>query len=645
MTRTSQEAEAALGRTNALPYGVARTAATLAEVERIEAEGPDEVRAYAYTSLVDAYVWGGDVAKAYVPFTRALRLYDERPDLFDAYDSHALFWSFKWMVGHLSDFPEISVSQITSTLEDMARRFAVAGHGMNAVELSRFQWARARGAAPEEVAAAYETWVATPRDDYSQCEACEPGDRAAYLFEVGRRDEGIRLLETVLTGSPSCATEPGDMLSHLQLAYLDAGDADAVVRAHRRGLRHLEGETPLNAPTARHVELLARTGNHGRAPRMLEKVAAALLEADSPGERLSVLTHVGVGTRVIATAEPSTPVSLPGVPASTVGELAAWIDAEARELARAFDARNGNDAASARLTRSRDRDGRTLRVDLDVLPTSAAPDDHDAFQVAAGEPGSEGAGNLDDALTLLAQAESLAADDRVAAARVYAQASALAEAEGDLETAGLALAEAAQLAALEDDAVGATGAFRRALALLRAGGADPRTAGPVARAAAAVAPERVDQEAVLQVVDRVITEIAGQQPDEPAPGHGTSLTARDSAQLALEAAELRDTRARLLATLGNLDEAAEIAADVAVEMAALGRTGDAAHAFWLAGRCRAQSDPEAAVALLESAVEGFTLVRGERSSRGAASDELVELLTALGREDDAAAVLSRLMAT
>ena len=51
----------------------------------------------------------------------------------------------------------------------------------------------------------------------------------------------------------------------------------------------------------------------------------------------------------------------------------------------------------------------------------------------------------------------------------------------------LALAEAAQLAALEDDAVGATGAFRRALALLRAGGADPRTAGPVARAAAAVA--------------------------------------------------------------------------------------------------------------------------------------------------------------
>ena len=112
-----------------------------------------------------------------------------------------------------------------------------------------------------------------------------------------------------------------------------------------------------------------------------------------------------------------------------------------------------------------------------------------------------------------------------------------------------------------------------------------------------------------------------------------------------EAAELRDTRARLLATLGNLDEAAEIAEDVAAEMAALGRTGDAAHAFWLAGRCRAQSDPEAAVALLESAVEGFTLVRGERSSRGAASDELVELLTALGREDDAAAVLSRLMAT
>ena len=51
------------------------------------------------------------------------------------------------------------------------------------------------------------------------------------------------------------------------------------------------------------------------------------------------------------------------------------------------------------------------------------------------------------------------------------------------------------------------------------------------------------------------------------------------------------------------------------------------------------------VKYLEQIVSGLSRAGLLRSSRGAASDELVELLTALGREDDAAAVLSRLMAT
>ena len=262
MTRSVHEANEALYHVRSMPYGVARSTAASAELDAITADGPAEARAYALFVLVESYVWGNEVTKAYLPFTQLLRWWDEHPEHFDSQDAHSLFWAFKWMVGHLMDFPAVPAAQIEATLDDMERRYAVAGNGTNAVAMSRFQWARTRGT--QDTAGAYETWVATPRDDFSQCEACEPGDRAAYLFDVGRVDEGVRLLEQVLAGSPECATEPGDMLSRLQLAYLETGDVDKAAATHRRGLRHLDNGVAMEGPQGRHIEFLARRSEERR---------------------------------------------------------------------------------------------------------------------------------------------------------------------------------------------------------------------------------------------------------------------------------------------------------------------------------------------------------------------------------------------
>ncbi|MGW6132071.1 hypothetical protein ACWFNE_18780 [Cellulomonas sp. NPDC055163] len=268
MSRTLDSANREISRVRDLPYGLARTQAAERQVRLVDSEGPEDARAYALSTLVEAYVWGGEVDKAYVPFTRLVRWWDQRPDLFDEQDRHTLFWSFKWMVANLTEFPTVPAAQIDRTLADMEHRFAVAGNGMNAVALQRFVWSRARGA--EDTAAAYEAWVATPRDDFSQCEACEPGDRASYLFEVGRTDEGVRLLERTLTENPTCATEPADMLSHLQLAYLEQGRLADAAATHRRGLAHLaDSHGDMAGARGRHVELLARGGHGDRAVRMI----------------------------------------------------------------------------------------------------------------------------------------------------------------------------------------------------------------------------------------------------------------------------------------------------------------------------------------------------------------------------------------
>ena len=660
MTRSVDQVNAALYDVRRRPSGLARSTAAAAEVERVEAEGPDGARAYALFVLVESYVWGGEVTKAYLPFTKMLRWWDEHPEHFDAEDTHSLFWSFKWMVGHLMEFPTVPAAQIERTLDDMARRYALAGNGTNAVALERFEWARELGGA--DVEEAYRAWVATPRDEYSQCEACEPGDRAAYLFETGRHDEGIRLLEQVLQGSPSCATEPGDMLSHLQLAYVEVGDAEAAARTHRRGLRHLDTGVSMTGPKGRHVEFLARTGNASRALRLLAEHQALLTETDSPGDRLGFLTSVSTATGALRAEHGDAPLALRDVPVTTVAELDEWARREAAEIARTFDARNGTTAASARLRAAWERGARTLPVDLAVL--SAGPDaaSSTSTSTAGGEaaaastssdrgpaPGGEAAadgGPADvavepsDADGLLALADDVAGEDPVRAARLLRRAAELLESAGHLDRAGFALAEAAQRAALEGDDEGAAPAFAHALALVRAGGVAPRFVGPVVRAYARLEAGRGDVRDALAQVERTLDDLvlAADASSSESPPRAAELVERDAAADERERRDLQDTRARLLATAGDLDAAATLAESVAEDFARAGQVGDAAHAFWLAGRSRCEAGTDAeAVDLLESAMEGFAIVH-DRETRAMVANELVATLRRLGREQDAAAV-------
>ncbi|MHA7134956.1 hypothetical protein [Oerskovia turbata] len=669
MTRSVNEANSALFRVREMPYGIARSTAAAAELDEIATDGPDEARAFALYILVESYVWGNEVTKAYLPFTQLLRWWDEHPEHFDEQDAHSLFWSFKWMVGNLMDFPAIPAAQIERTLDDMERRYALAGNGTNAVAMSRFQWERARGTAATP--SAYDAWVATPRDDFSQCEACEPGDRAAYLFDVGRFDEGIRLLEQVLATSPTCATEPGDMLSHLQLAYLETGDADKAAATHRRGLRHLDNGVAMEGPQGRHIQFLARTGNAERALTRLVEHQDHLLTADSPRDRLSFLLSVGAATSLLIAEHGDRQVALREVPASTVTELDAWIRREAMALAEAFDARNGTGAVTRETESVWAHAPTTLPVSLSILGSAvapgtapvAAPPTRPATLTTAGGTATRGAGpadisgvwgdaDLEEAGTpgaeeTLARAADLARSDPASAAGLYQQASADLEAAGELDDAGFALAEAAQLAVAEEDVEGALAAFLRAIALLRAGGVAAEHRAQVVRAYARATVRAGVAGLGLAAVDKALAELdapvsAGDDSAPAASGTGPSGTGAQEDLAVRERRELVDTRARLLATLGEHEEASSAAETVAEEYARAGDVASAAHAFWLAGRSRAQAgDAAGAVLALESALDGFGIAR-DQDSRAAVGNELVGALRGLGRDDQANEVAAAL---
>ncbi|NKY11557.1 hypothetical protein HGA09_14265, partial [Cellulomonas hominis] len=367
MSRTLDEANQEITRVRQMPYGLARTQAAERQVRLVDAEGPDAARAYALGTLVEAYQWGGEVDRSFVAFARLLRWWDEHPEQFDDADRHSLFWSFKWMVSGLADFPTVPAEQIDRTLADMERRYALAGNGMDAVAYERFAWARQRGAADAE--AAYQAWVATPRDAYSQCEACDPGDRAAWLLATDRVDEGIRLIEQTLAQDPSCASEPADMLSYLAEAYLETGRPRDAARTHRRAVAALaEAESDMVGARGRRIRLLARGGQVDRALRAIEADQQYLTGGDTPYSRLAFARLVGAATHVLRDAHGDRSLRLATVPAATVAELDDWLRAQAETLAAQFDARNGTTAEAesvARAWRTRPADE---VLDLDVLP-------------------------------------------------------------------------------------------------------------------------------------------------------------------------------------------------------------------------------------------------------------------------------------
>ena len=78
--RSIDEANRDITMVRRMPNGRAKSAAALVEVDRIDAEGPPETKAYALHTLLEAYYFSDEEEKAFVPFTQEVAWYDSHPE-------------------------------------------------------------------------------------------------------------------------------------------------------------------------------------------------------------------------------------------------------------------------------------------------------------------------------------------------------------------------------------------------------------------------------------------------------------------------------------------------------------------------------------------------------------------------------------
>src|SRR6266705_2116842 len=135
------------------------------------------------------------IAEAVDTFTWCLAEFDRDPDGY-ADSRLSLMWQFKSTVTALLGVPDTPLSRVDEVLADMERRLAAGGHSPHAVYSLRHVVARHVG---DDAAAQswYDRWLTSPRDQLSDCAACNPGRRVRWLTRHGRYDEAVQVAEPV----------------------------------------------------------------------------------------------------------------------------------------------------------------------------------------------------------------------------------------------------------------------------------------------------------------------------------------------------------------------------------------------------------------------------------------------------------------
>ncbi|MFF3428810.1 tetratricopeptide repeat protein [Streptomyces sp. NPDC002602] len=360
---TPEEIRKALHENHLLPHGAARNAQAEALVAAAEVCGDRALFRNALVTLIDAYEYSSERTRMMVPFARLLQEYDRDPGTFDRGEAHSLFWRFKWVSGQIINSPEIPLASAAGYLEDMERRYRLAGYSERAVRQSEYYLADAIGD-DERAERAVAAWQATERDEMSDCHACETNSQGAFWATKGDDAKAIEIWEPVLAGKQTCQEEPHRVLARSLLPLLRQGRFDEARAHHLRGYRLARGNESLLRSIGQHIEFCALTGNEARGLEILfdhdthlKPLTDVKAQLDFHGgvlvllERLTVLGH-GAGASVPYEGS-----------AHSVDELYAVLRAGCLDIARRFDARNGNSRVSDRFLA---RLGRTPLVD--VLP-------------------------------------------------------------------------------------------------------------------------------------------------------------------------------------------------------------------------------------------------------------------------------------
>ena len=324
----------------AVQIGIFEEALRLAEMRAV-----DVLTQSVREELIRAAIFGGRADLALVVFSRYLAYCDEHPE---STNDRTLLWQYKWMVGHLPCFYNVTRKQIEDAFDDFARRVEIAGYTRSSVNKLRLSITLGTRDYPL-ARQAFQEFHPDQRDDLSDCVACVAASRVYYLIQTDQIDRAIKTAQPILKGKLSCHYIPQATYASLLEPLLKSNQLAYAAELCRKCAKLTQTRAGCLDDIAEVIEFLARTLNTVKSLNLIRKYLAQACEA-APDDQFCFYTASAVAL-AIAGDHGSRTISLV-VPASApffreggkypIRELQHDLEKLAGELADQFDARNGN---------------------------------------------------------------------------------------------------------------------------------------------------------------------------------------------------------------------------------------------------------------------------------------------------------------
>ncbi|MDO4257965.1 MAG: hypothetical protein Q4C87_00405 [Actinomycetaceae bacterium] len=341
--------------------------------------GEENLSVWARLMLSRSYLYTPHRMKAFPPFAWCLEKFRTNPEIFDNDDRQTLLWDFKHIVVTAAGTPDVPLEQVRELQDEFNRLYREQGgfaHTVHAVAISVASALWDDEAEDEHMVG----WRATPRDEYSNCEGCDPELEVNWLIRRERYEEAIAASQRVLSGDVGCAEQPASTYASLTVAFEYLGRKEEAWQAHTRAYRHQRDDDDNLDEMTRHLHYLVISGNLERGLKLLreqaswvEKYTAVNLVGDylaSAASLLQSLDERGRGGEEFGASmtsrmgiEPAFNIS----PRLTIAEAAQACEEAAMAIALRFDQRNGH---------SRDSDATRKVIARRPLEGASASTDH-----------------------------------------------------------------------------------------------------------------------------------------------------------------------------------------------------------------------------------------------------------------------------
>ena len=288
-----------------------------------------------------------------VTFTWCLAQHDRDPERFPA---DLILWPFRWVVSSLPTFAEVTRTKIDEMKDDMAARYMRAGASPRAFHLMCRKMAVDMGNVAAATAADRELRKA-PSDWLSDGSTTEQGFEITYRLFRREYAKALEAARPFLARQFRSDHFEGQACADALFLLLRADRAAEAIPYHRRGyklrykqIRHLDS-------IGKHIAFLSLTDNIPRAVRLFEKHLPQALQSSNAFNRLRFLMEsFPLLDRLTKGDKESGRLRRPpGCPVDgksnsvPVRDLRKWLHEMTADLARTFDARNGNTYYTERL--------------------------------------------------------------------------------------------------------------------------------------------------------------------------------------------------------------------------------------------------------------------------------------------------------